>query len=154
MDDVNEIKVNSVIEAVETVITTEIEGYYNTEDEAVAKDKINNICRLMSAVTEAKKVEYDKFKTEAEIELKNEMNNRDNLVKQQVTAQELEFRKKQLLADKITDGAVLTANVAKNIATAAWIGGVTEGEFNGYTERSTAVKALTDFGKQSIRTRF
>lgn len=142
------------VKEMEDLVLSESDLYSESESLDQMTTHIKNICALSAQITEAKKVENERFKTELEVELKNRMNERDNEVKKETIAQELKQRKNELIAGKIESGAVLGANIAKNVAQAAWIGGVTAGEYNGYSERSQAVKALMDFGKTSIKTRF
>ena len=103
----------------------------------------------------AEKIKNDRLKTQLEVELKDRMNDRDNQVKKETMAEELKQRKNELLANKIESGAVLAANVGKNVLNYNLLGGVISGEYSGYTFRSNATKMAMDLAKAGpIKTRF
>ena len=151
-EEVNEVvEVTNYKDVLVQVLLAEANAYFETDNPDVETQKIKNICALAAPINEATKIENDRYKTEAEVELKNQMNERDNQVKKETIAQELKQRKAELIANKIESGAVLTSNIAKNVATAAWIGGMAEAEFNGYTERSGTVRNLIAMNKDTIK---
>ena len=148
------IEVVDYVEVLTQLLISDSNEYFDEDTIEKQTTRIKNVVALATVINEAKKIENDRLKTQLEIELKDKMNERDNQVKKDTIADELKQRKNELLANKIESGAVLTANVVKNACQAAWIGGALEGEFSGYTARSNSIKALTDWGKTTIKTHF
>lgn len=145
------VEMANYIDVMVDLLVSEANNYHNNTSDDARNMNIKNVCALAAQINEANKITNDSIKTELEVDLKNRMNERDNEVRRETMAQELKQRKNEMIANKIESGAALGVNIAKNVATAKWIGGMAEAEFNGYVDRSQTIKHLTDFGKQSIK---
>lgn len=161
MDEQEKVVEEEIIEVVDysevmvQLLVAESNDYCNSENEDFKTQKIKNVCALAAQISEAEKIKNDRLKTQLEVELKDRMNERDNQVKVETMAEELKQRKNELLANKIESGAVLAANVGKNVLNYNLLGGVISGEYSGYTFRSNATKMAMDLAKAGpIKTRF
>lgn len=148
------VEVSDYKEVVGQVLLSEANYYFDEQDEGKRTTYVKNICALMTQINEAEKIQNDRLKTQMEVDLKNQMNERDNQVKRDTIAEELKMRKHELIANKIESGAVLTANVVAKATDAAIVGGVLDGEFNGYETRSQGARMAIAMGKNIIKTRF
>jgi hypothetical protein len=145
----------SIIEVMEDTLRSEDDLYSESETTEEAITHINNMVKLSQAITEAKKVENDRYKTDVEAELKDRMNERDNQVKKDIADADRKQRQTQMIADKSESALTIGLNVAKVAATAAVTGAILNCECNGYTPgQSKAFRSLSDLGKLVIGKRF
>lgn len=145
----------SIIEVMEDTLRSEDDLYSESETTEEAITHINNMVKLSQAITEAKKVENDRYKTEVEANLKDVMNQRDNETKKEIADKDRKLHEKQLIADKSESALTIGLNVAKVVTTAAVTGAILNCECNGYTPgQSRAFRSLSDLGKLVIGKRF
>lgn len=151
----SEEKKKTVIEVMEETLKSEDDLYSEAETMEEQQFHINNMVKLSQAITEAKKVENDRYKTDVEAELKDKMNQRDNEVKKQIADDDRKQRQTQMIADKSEAALTIGLNVAKVVTTAAATGAILACECNGYTPgQSKAFRSLDGLGKLFIKSKF
>ena len=145
----------SIQKSLEELLYSEEDLYSEAETLEDAEKHIKNAAMLADRLIELEKVRTEKYKTEAEVNLKDRMNKRDNETKKEIADADRKLKKIELIANKTEGGLTIVANILKGVSGLAVTGAILSCECNGYSvPNSKAFRYMDNCSKLVIKNKF